>query len=93
MPRRKKLTNKWDLIKIKVLEDEIEYFKSCIQEHDTGHIYTTIDALETRYTKYMDETKPVSEEYKHNNSSIFYEINGGNQIQEITSEIIKILEK
>ena len=48
MPRRKKLTNKWDLIKIKVLEDEIEYFKSCIQEHDTGHIYTTIDALETR---------------------------------------------
>ena len=48
MPRRKKLTNKWDLIKIKVLEDEIEYFKSCIQEQDTGHIYTTIDALETR---------------------------------------------
>ena len=30
MPRRKKLTNKWDLIKIKVPEDEIEYFKSCI---------------------------------------------------------------
>ena len=52
-----------------------------------------IDALETRYSKYTEETKPVSEEYKHNNSSIFYEINGRNQIQEITSEIIKILEK
>jgi len=24
------------------------FFKSCIQEHDTGHIYTTIDVLETR---------------------------------------------
>ena len=48
MPRKKRLTNKWDLIKIKVLEDEIKYFKSCILEHDTGHIYTTIDALETR---------------------------------------------
>ncbi len=52
-----------------------------------------INALETRYAKYMEETKPVSEEYKQNNSSIFYEINGRNQIQEITSEIIKILEK
>jgi len=48
MPRKKRLTSKWDLIKIKVLEDEIKYFKSCIEEHDTGHIYTTIDALETR---------------------------------------------
>ena len=52
-----------------------------------------IDALETRYAKYMDETRPVSDEYKHNNSAIFYEINGRYQIQEITSEIIKILKK
>lgn len=37
-----------NLIKIKILEDEISFFKSCIQEHDTGHIYTTIDVLETR---------------------------------------------
>jgi len=37
-----------NLIKIQVLEDEIKYFKSLIQEHDTGHIYTTIDSLETR---------------------------------------------
>ena len=45
---KKRLTRKWDPIKIKVLEDEIKYFKSCIEEHDTGHIHTTIDALETR---------------------------------------------
>ena len=25
-----------------------DYFKSCIQEHDRGQIYTTLDALETR---------------------------------------------
>ena len=30
MPRKKRLTSKWDLIKIKVLEDEIKYFKSCL---------------------------------------------------------------
>tara|TARA_B100000927_G_C16427840_1_gene454269 strand:+ start:1073 stop:1288 length:216 start_codon:yes stop_codon:yes gene_type:complete len=49
MPRKKKFKDfPGNLIKIKVLEDEIKYFKSLIQETDTGHIYTTIDALETR---------------------------------------------
>ena len=49
MPRKKKFKDfPGNLIKIKVLEDEIKYFKSIIQETDTGHIYTTIDALETR---------------------------------------------
>lgn len=48
MPRKKFKDFPGHLIKIKVLEDEIKYFKSLIQETDTGHIYTTIDALETR---------------------------------------------
>ncbi len=52
-----------------------------------------IDALQIRYSKYLDTTKPVSDAYKVNNSEIFYEINGIKQIEEITSEIIKILEK
>lgn len=49
MPRKKKFKDfPGNLIKIQVLEDEIKYFKSLIQETDTGHIYTTIDSLETR---------------------------------------------
>ena len=48
MPKKKFKDFPGNLIKIKVLEDEIKYFKSLIQETDTGHIYTTIDALETR---------------------------------------------
>lgn len=49
MPKRKKFKDfPGNLIKVKVLEDEIQYFKSLIQEHDTGHIYTTIDCLKSR---------------------------------------------
>jgi hypothetical protein len=48
-----------NLIKVKVLEDEIEYFKTQIQEHDTGHIYTTIDTLKDR----VRELKGLPEEY------------------------------
>jgi hypothetical protein len=44
---------------LKVLEDEIDYFKTQIQEHDTGHIYTTIDTLKDR----VRELKGLPEEY------------------------------
>ena len=37
-----------DVIKIAVLKDEIELFKSRIESHDTGHLYTTIRTLEHR---------------------------------------------
>jgi len=37
-----------NLIKVKVLEDEIAHLKTLLQEHDTGHIYTTIDTLQDR---------------------------------------------
>ena len=33
---------------IAVLKDEIEVFKSRIEPHDTGHLYTTIGTLEHR---------------------------------------------
>tara|TARA_B110000483_G_scaffold197480_1_gene236194 strand:+ start:387 stop:698 length:312 start_codon:yes stop_codon:yes gene_type:complete len=35
-------------IAILVLLDEIEHYKTLIQEHGTGHIYTTIGFLERR---------------------------------------------
>tara|TARA_B100000287_G_C20548950_1_gene747674 strand:- start:618 stop:806 length:189 start_codon:yes stop_codon:yes gene_type:complete len=31
-----------------VLKDEVEVFKSRIEPHDTGHLYTTISTLEHR---------------------------------------------
>ena len=37
-----------NLIKVKVLEDEIDYAKSQLQPHDTGHIHTAISWMEDR---------------------------------------------
>ena len=37
-----------DVIRIAVLKDEIELFKSRIEPHDTGFLYTTIGTLEHR---------------------------------------------
>ena len=37
-----------DIIRIAVLEETIELFKSRIEPHDTGHLYTTIGTLEHR---------------------------------------------
>ena len=37
-----------DVIRIAVLEEAIEVFKSRIVPHDTGHLYTTIATLEHR---------------------------------------------
>ena len=37
-----------NVIKIAVLKDEIEIFKSRIEPHDTGHLHTTIGTLKHR---------------------------------------------
>ena len=42
----KKLIN--DIVRISVLEEEIEYYKTLLQTHDTGHIHTTISFLTSR---------------------------------------------
>jgi hypothetical protein len=42
----KKLIN--DIVRISVLEEELEYYKTLIQEHDTGHIHTTISFIKER---------------------------------------------
>ena len=47
-------------IRIAVLKDEIEVFKSRIEPHDTGHLYTTIGTLEHRIKELEDkETSSV----------------------------------
>ena len=35
-------------VRIAVLKDEIELYKSRIESHDTGYLYTTISTLENR---------------------------------------------
>jgi hypothetical protein len=37
-----------DIVRINVLEEEIEYYKSLLQPHDTGHIHTAISFVEDR---------------------------------------------
>ena len=44
--KNEKLIN--DLIRVDVIKDEIEYAKSQLQPHDTGHIHTAIGWLEQR---------------------------------------------
>ena len=36
------------LMRIEILESEVEYAKSQLQPHDTGHIHTTISWLQQR---------------------------------------------
>ena len=35
-------------IRLAVLKDEVEYFKSKLEPHDTGHLHTTISTLTHR---------------------------------------------
>ena len=52
-----------------------------------------IDVIETRYNEYLNSTQKVSNFYKDKYPSIFYEIDGSLQIQEITKKIKEILKK
>ena len=46
-----------DMIRVDVLEDEIEYYKTLIQPQDTGHIHTTISFLSDRIRNLKGEKK------------------------------------
>ena len=50
-----------------------------------------IDVIQTRYDEYLNSTQKVSNFYKENHSSIFHEIDGSQQIEEITQKIKQIL--
>ena len=52
-----------------------------------------IDVIETRYKEYLNSTQKVSNFYRENKTSIFYEIDGSQQIQQITEKIKQILKK
>ena len=58
---------------------------------EEGREDDNINVIETRYNEYLNSTQKVSKFYKENYSSIFYEIDGSQQIQEITKKIQDIL--
>jgi hypothetical protein len=37
-----------DIVRVDVLKEELEYYKTLIQPHDTGHIHTTISFIKER---------------------------------------------
>jgi hypothetical protein len=45
------------LVRLIVLEDEVEYYKTLLLPHDTGHIHTTINFLEARIQEIKLERK------------------------------------
>ena len=52
-----------------------------------------INVIETRYNEYLNSTQKVSNFYKDKYNTIFYEIDGSLEIEEITQNIKQILKK
>ena len=44
--KNKKLIN--DIVRLDVLKEEVEYYKTLLREHDTGHIHTAIGFIKRR---------------------------------------------
>ena len=55
MTSNKTLIN--DIVRIDVIEEEVEYYKTLLQESDTGHIHTTIGFLNNRIKELKGEEK------------------------------------
>ena len=63
----------------------ISRFKTENRQDDTE------DVIKTRISRYLSETKPLSDFYKIKYSSDYLSINGNQEIEKITADIIKIL--
>ena len=50
-----------------------------------------MDVIKTRFMEYTETTKKVSDTYKENSSKIFYNIDGNDEISQITSKIKEIV--
>ena len=46
-----------DNVRIQILEEEIRYYRTLIEEHDCGHIYTTINFLQQRFEQLTGKKK------------------------------------
>ena len=63
----------------------ISRFKTENRQDDTE------DVIKTRISRYLSETKPLSDFYKIKYSSDYLSINGNQEIEKVTADIIKIL--
>ena len=72
-----------------------EHLKSRIIKRSTEESREddNMNVIETRFKEYLNSTQKVSNFYKNNFSSIFYEIDGSQQIHEITEKIKQIIKK
>ena len=75
-------------ISFEILKNRI-LFRSSEENREDDNI----NVIETRYNEYLNSTEKVSNFYKEKYASIFYEIDGSLQIEEITKKIQKILKK
>ena len=77
------------------IEVSFEILKKRIlkRAHEEGREDDNLSAIETRYRAYSETTKEVSDHYKNNYNKIFFEIDGNDEIDEITQKIKKILKK
>ena len=56
--KNKKLIN--DLVRLDVLREEVEYYKTLLQPYDTGHIHTTIGFIKRRIEE-LEGKAPLSQ--------------------------------
>ncbi len=59
--------------------------------NEEGREDDNLNVIETRYKAYINDTKSVTDYYLKNNSDIFHQIKGNDEIDEITYKIKKIL--
>jgi hypothetical protein len=45
------------IVKLVVLQEEVDHYKTMLMPHDTGHIHTTINFLEARIQEIQIESK------------------------------------
>ena len=62
------------------------------RSQEEGREDDNIEAVEIRYNEYVKKVKKVSDLYSEIYPNIYYEIDGNNQIQEISKKILKMLE-
>ena len=73
---------KFDILKERILK----------RSKEEGRDDDNIDIFKTRYNEYLETTKKVCDYYKSINPKIFIEIDGNDEISNITSKIKKIID-
>ena len=62
------------------------------RSEEEGREDDNINAIEIRYNEYVKKVKKVSDFYSEHYQEVYHEIDGNNQIEEISKKILKMLE-